>query len=99
MNPLFGKISFLAPLFPYTFPIDFTILHVAQVYDDTSEDWASKVHASNTFLQHFDVSRFLSDDVFPPDAIAPTTAGTVIVLGSPPAVTHSPKAVHATGKA
>jgi hypothetical protein len=87
---LFGKISFSALPFPYTFPITFDTLQVGQVYDDTSEDWASKVHASNTFLQHFDVSGFLSDDVFPPDGIAPTTAGTVVVLGSPPAVTHSP---------
>ena len=87
---LFGKISFSGDPFPYTFPIDFTLLQVGQVYDDTSEDGAPKIRAANTFLQHFDVSGFLSDDVFPPDGTAPTTAGTVVVLGSPPAVTHSP---------
>ena len=90
MRPLFGKISFSAPPFPYTFPIDFSLKLVGQVYDDTSEDLASEIRATNTFLQHFDVTGFLSDDVFPPDGTAPTTAGTVVVLGSPPAVTHSP---------
>jgi len=39
---LLGKVSFENEPFPYTFPVDFTLLQIGQMWDDTEEDWAWK---------------------------------------------------------
>tara|TARA_Y100000310_G_scaffold121953_1_gene120646 strand:- start:532 stop:816 length:285 start_codon:yes stop_codon:yes gene_type:complete len=66
--------------FPYTFPIDFTLYEVGQVFDDAAEDNEAAIRIISQHSMHVDLTAFLSTPIFPVDGTAPTTASTKAAL-------------------
>ena len=81
-----SSISFyVRNLFPYTFPIDFSVIEAVQVLgmDADPAQWkANRIFTSTTPYWAFQIST----DVFPPNATPPTTTTTVTRIRSS---THS----------
>tara|TARA_Y100000310_G_scaffold244183_1_gene248879 strand:+ start:261 stop:563 length:303 start_codon:yes stop_codon:yes gene_type:complete len=77
---MLGKAINYQPAFPYTFPIDFTLIETAQLFDDTEETFEFEVHTYIEYDAHEDMHLMWSTPIFPADGEAPTTASTQTVI-------------------
>lgn len=77
---MFGRITMERPGFPYTFPIDFTLQEVSQVFDDAETNYNTEIRRRRETNQHVDLTWFISTPIFPVDGSAPTTPTTQTVL-------------------